>query len=270
MDHDAAFDAVFKALADPTRRALLDGLNRRNGQTLRELCAELDMTRQAVTKHLAVLEAAGLVHTVRRGREKFHHLNAAPINDIADRWIGRYNLGRVRALADLKRALEEPAMSDTAFVYVTYIQTTPEKLWRALTEPEFITQYFGGGGPTSEWAPGSPVIWRMDGQTGAHDWGQRVLAAEPNRLLSYTWHNYEPEMLQYFPDWAGRLDEMREQPISKVTFEIEPAGEGVVKLTVTHDGFAPGSEMLASINQGWPGILSSLKSMLELGHALTV
>ena len=100
-------DEVFKALADPSRRRLLDRLNARNGQTLRELCAGLDMARQSVSKHLAILEAANLVTTVRRGREKLHYLNAAPINDIAERWITRYDRQRVHALADLKQALEE-------------------------------------------------------------------------------------------------------------------------------------------------------------------
>src|SRR3954452_16309557 len=100
-------DEVFRALADPSRRQLLDRLNERNGQTLRELCSGLGMARQSVSKHLAVLEAASLVTTVRRGREKLHSLNAAPINEIAERWITRYERGRVRALADLKHALED-------------------------------------------------------------------------------------------------------------------------------------------------------------------
>ena len=99
-------DEVFKALSDPSRRRLLDRLNERNGQSLTELCAGLDMARQSVTKHLAVLEAAMLVTTVRRGREKLHYLNPAPINEIAERWISQYDQERVRALADLKRALE--------------------------------------------------------------------------------------------------------------------------------------------------------------------
>jgi DNA-binding transcriptional ArsR family regulator len=100
-------DDVFRALADPTRRELLDRLHAENGQTLGELCARLGMTRQAVSKHLAVLEAANLVAAVRRGREKLHYLNPAPIAEIHDRWIGKYQRSRVRALADLKAALEE-------------------------------------------------------------------------------------------------------------------------------------------------------------------
>ncbi|MDE2181692.1 MAG: helix-turn-helix transcriptional regulator [Alphaproteobacteria bacterium] len=99
-------DAVFKALADPTRRRLLDRLQARNGQTLSELCEEMEMSRQAVTKHLVLLEEANLVATQWRGREKLHFLNPVPINEIADRWIGKYERHRVRALADLKRRLE--------------------------------------------------------------------------------------------------------------------------------------------------------------------
>src|SRR3954452_19823659 len=135
-------DDVFRALADPSRRSLLDSLNRHNGQTLRELCAGLDMARQSVSKHIAVLEAANLVTTVRRGREKLHYLNAEPINAIADRWINRYDRPRAEALADLKTALEQP-MTSNEFVYVTYIKTTPEQLWQALTAAEFTRRYWG-------------------------------------------------------------------------------------------------------------------------------
>ena len=152
-------DEVFKALADPSRRALLDSLNARNGQTLRELCAGLDMARQSVSKHLAVLEEARLVATVRRGREKLHYLNAAPVNAIADRWIGRYARRRVRALADLKLALEADTMQDNAFVYETHIRTTPEKLWEALTEPEFNRQFFLGAHQETDWKKGSS--WKL-------------------------------------------------------------------------------------------------------------
>src|SRR6266511_6065292 len=95
-------DDVFRALGDPSRRVLLDSLNERNGQTLRELCSRLEMARQSVSKHLAVLEAANLVTTVRRGREKLHYFNAAPINEIAERWITRYERDRVDPLAGRK------------------------------------------------------------------------------------------------------------------------------------------------------------------------
>jgi DNA-binding transcriptional ArsR family regulator/uncharacterized protein YndB with AHSA1/START domain len=274
-------DAVFKALADASRRRLLDALNGRNGQTLRELCAGLDMTRQAVTKHLSVLESAGLVTTARRGREKFHYLNAAPINDIADRWINRYDRERARALADLKRALEDDAMSTTQFVYVTYIRTTPEKLWRALTDPAFTLRYWGVG-VTSDWTAGSPVRMQAGPEGEFRDLNQAVLVAEPYRRLSYSWHTYQPEYAEEF-GWAAEVarlaaragrDEadvvaelVNESP-STVSFELEPTGSAV-KLTVTHEGLRPGSPMLESLTAGWPVVLSSLKSLLETDEALS-
>src|SRR3982751_1180542 len=119
-------DDVFRALGDPSRRTLLDSLNERNGQTLSELCSRLDMARQSVSKHLTLLEAANLVTTVRRGREKLHYLNAEPINVIAERWIKRYDQARVSALAVLKTALEDTKVERSEFVYTTYIATTPE------------------------------------------------------------------------------------------------------------------------------------------------
>jgi DNA-binding transcriptional ArsR family regulator len=103
---ESAMDAVFKALADASRRELLDRLRADNGQTLGELCARLDMTRQAVSKHLALLEEANLVATVRSGREKLHYLNPVPIHEIAERWIGKFERSRLHALSDMKRALE--------------------------------------------------------------------------------------------------------------------------------------------------------------------
>src|SRR5580700_10539472 len=134
-EYGRSMDTVFKALGDPSRRRLLDRLNARGGQSLRELCAGLEMARQSVSKHLALLEAANLVTTVRSGREKLHYLNAAPIGEISDRWIDHYNRGRVTALADLKRALEDTDMQKLQsekpeFVYTTYIQTTPARLWQ--------------------------------------------------------------------------------------------------------------------------------------------
>jgi DNA-binding transcriptional ArsR family regulator len=124
-------DEVFRALADPSRRRLLDSLNERGGQTLSELCGQLDMARQSVSKHLAVLQEANVVTTVWRGREKLHYLNAEPINAIAERWIDRFSRERVHALADLKRVLEDTPAE--RFVYSIYIDTTPERLREALS-----------------------------------------------------------------------------------------------------------------------------------------
>src|SRR5690349_3484774 len=189
----AAYD-VFRALADPSRRALLDRLNERNGQTLRELCAGLDMARQSVSKHLAVLEAANLITTVRRGREKLHYLNAAPINEIAERWITQYEQGRVLALADLKSALEATPMDKPSFVYTTFIKTTPERLWQGLTDPAFTMRYWNLAFET-DWQTGSEMAWKQRGVTIVDD-GQRVVEADPYTRLSYTWHAITPEWAQ--------------------------------------------------------------------------
>jgi len=262
---DIGIDEVFKALADPSRRMLLDRLNKANGQTLRELCQGLDMARQSVSKHLAVLEAAGLVTTMWRGREKLHYLNAAPVNAIADRWIGRYARRRVRALDDLKTALEANPMQDNAFVYETHIRTTPEKLWQALTDPAFTTRYWGVTFDT-DWKAGSKLIYNykgvvMDGPD------QLVLESDPFRRLAYTWHTITPE----FAEFTGMDDELfhklSAEKLSKVSFDLEPLGE-VVKLTVVHDGFEPGSTILEMVSGGWPQLLSSLKTLMETGETL--
>jgi DNA-binding transcriptional ArsR family regulator/uncharacterized protein YndB with AHSA1/START domain len=258
-------DAVFKALADATRRRLLDSLNARGGQTLRELCAESGMTRQAVTKHLAVLESAGVVTTVWRGREKLHHLNAAPINEIAERWINRYDRERVHALADLKHALEDGPMSKPEFVYVNYIKTTPEKLWQALTDPAFTRRYWGVE-LESDWTKGAPVTWRENGAE-MRDPEQVVLVCDPYRRLSYTWHTFTPEWAKAHDVSDEALAELVKERRSKVTFDIEPA-DSAVRLTVTHDDFEPGSAILEDVSQGWPQIVSSLKTLLESGDPL--
>ena len=258
-------DEIFRALADPSRRALLDSLNECNGQTLSELCAGLDMARQSVSKHLAVLEAANLITTVRRGRAKHHYLNAAPINEIAERWITRYERDRVRALADLKRALEDTPVDKPSFVYTTYIQTTPERLWQALTEPAFTERYWAVTFD-SEWKPGSSVDWHMRGLT-ISDPEQVVIESEPCRRLSYTWHTFTPEWaraLKFTGDAQERLGAERR---SKVTFEIDALDEQV-KLTVTHEDLEPGGVTGSLISEGWPRVLANLKTLLETGETL--
>ncbi len=254
-------DEVFRALADPQRRLLLDRLNARNGQTLRELCAGLSTTRQAVSKHLAVLEAANLVTTVRRGREKWHYLNPAPITELADRWIRRYERARAHALADLKHALESP-MTRPTFVHTSFIRTTPERLWAALTEPAFTRRYWQTQLET-DWAPGSTMIWHERGATIAHP-DQVVLESDPPRRLSYTWHTFTPE-------WAASVgvdEELRAtiaaERRSRVSFELEPDGP-LVKLTVVHDDFDEGSTVAQMVSGGWPRVVGEIKTLLEAG-----
>src|SRR5580698_11082986 len=134
-------DTVFRALADPTRRALLDRLRERNGQTLGELCGPLEMARQSATQHLGVLELANLVTTVRRGREKLHYLNPVPLWEIQERWIDHFESPRLRALDAIKRRAEEVPMADRPhYVYVTYIEASPERVWEALTDAELTAQ----------------------------------------------------------------------------------------------------------------------------------
>ena len=255
-------DAVFRALADPSRRRLLDSLNARNGQTLRELCGGLEMARQSVSKHLAVLEEAGVVTTVRRGREKLHYLNAAPINEIAERWINHYDRGRVEALTDLKRALEDSPMDKPEFVYTTYIRTTPERLWQALTDPTFTERYWGMAFE-SDWKTGSTMILHQEGVTVA-DPEQLVLEADPYRRLSYTWHTFTPEWAEAIGISEDVRTRIAAEPRSKVTFDIEEEGD-LVRLTVVHDGFEPGSKVVEMISGGWPRVLSALKTLLETG-----
>jgi len=201
MDHP--IDDIFKALADSGRRRLLDSLNAHNGQNLSDLCAVMDMTRQSVTRHLEILEAANLVVVVRRGRERLHYLNAAPIHQVADRWIGQYHQERVRALADLKDALELTYMTTItdattqtrSFVYTTYIKTTPEQLWDALTNPAFAKRYWDMEFIT-DWKPGSHMTWKHK-DVVLDDPAQVVVEAEPFTRLSYTWHTMTPEFAEH-------------------------------------------------------------------------
>src|SRR3954447_24752352 len=220
---DTGPDGVFRALADPNRRLLLDRLNDRNGQTLRELCSALDMARQSVSKHLDVLEAANLVVTVRRGREKLHYLNAAPIAEIGERWIGRYDAGRVDALALLKRTLEDAPVDKPSFVYRTYIRTTPETLWRALTEPEFTRRYWRVELQT-DWRVGSAMTWVQRG-VSVSDPEQVVLEYDPYRRLSYGWHAMTGELARAIGIDEEKRARIQAEPRSRVSFELEEQGE---------------------------------------------
>ena len=272
MDHP--MDDIFKALADPGRRRLLDSLNARNGQNLNDLCTVMDMTRQSVTRHLEILEAANLVVVVRRGRERLHYLNAAPIHQVADRWIGQYHQERVRALADLKDALEltymntntDAATQSQSFVYTTYIKTTPEQLWNALTNPAFTKRYWDMEFVT-DWKRGSHMTWKHKGVV-LDDPAQVVVEADPFTRLSYTWHTMTPEFAEHVGIDAATIADLAEETRkqrSKATFEIEDM-DGKCKLTVIHDDFPKDSTMLRMVSTGWPAVISSLKTLLETGH----
>ena len=242
---------VFKALADPTRRALLDRLRERNGQTLGELCGPLAMARQSATQHLGVLEEANLITTLRRGREKLHYLNPVPLWAITERWIDKFERPRLRALSAIKHRAEEDTMADRpTYVYVTYIESSPERVWEALTDPDLTAQYWGHSN-VSDWQAGSSWEHRRVDGSGIADVIGTVLEATPPRRLTMT----------FDPPGDARPDGP-----SAVTFDIEPYYE-IVRLTVTHQNLAT-SEDLEAVSAGWPAVCANLKSLLETGHVL--
>jgi uncharacterized protein YndB with AHSA1/START domain len=156
-------------------------------------------------------------------------------------------------------------MHKPTFVYTTYIQTTPERLWQALTDPAFTERYWNTTFET-DWKPGSNMVWSNHG-IRVDDPEQVVLESDPYRRLSYTWHTFTPELDREFDFGEDLFSKMTAEPRSKVTFEIEPAGPAV-KLTVVHDDFEPGSIVAELVSGGWPSVLSSLKTLLETGETL--
>jgi uncharacterized protein YndB with AHSA1/START domain/DNA-binding transcriptional ArsR family regulator len=248
-------DRVFRALADPTRRKLLDRLYRRDGQTLAELCTGLPMTRFGTTKHLRVLEGAGLVSTRKQGREKLHFLNPVPLRLVHDRWTSKYAAPFTRALGALKQRLEKP-MADAKLkhVYEVYIRTTPEKLWQAITDPAFTRQYFYGGEVKSDWKKGASYVHRApDGRSMLEG---KVVEIDPPRRL-----------VQTFSATFG--DDTKGDRPSRVTWLIE-AKRDVCKLTLTHDDFDGETATYKSVGPGWNPVLSGLKTLLETGKPLQI
>jgi uncharacterized protein YndB with AHSA1/START domain len=242
-------DDVFKALADPTRRGLLDELFRQDGQTLSALEQRLPMTRFGVMKHLKVLEQAGLVTSKRRGREKLHFLNPVPIRLVHDRWVSKYAEPWAAGLSDLKHRMEDRTMEK---VFEIYIKTTPERLWEAITDSELRRKYNFGVGVESDWTEGS----RYEGATPAVEGplveGENLEVDAPRRLV------------QSFNALWG--EQVRSEATSRVTWEIEQV-EDSCRLTVTHDELREGAN--DELFGGWPMILSGLKTLLETGERLT-
>src|SRR5881275_846766 len=243
---DRRVDDVFKALADPSRRKLLDRLFKRDGQTLGALCERVAMTRFGVMKHLRVLEEAGLVVSRRAGREKLHYLNAVPIRLVHDRWVSKYAAPFAAALSQLKSQLEGTSMENNVQMYQVFIRTTPEKLWQALTDGEVTKKYFFGEEIHSSWKAGSE--WHSTSPEGRRDVDGKVLECDPPRRLVMTWHVlYDPAL---------------SSEVSKVTYLIEKRGE-MCKLSVTHD-LADAPKTAGHVSKdGWQWVLSSLKSLLE-------
>lgn len=244
-------DLIFRALADSTRRALLDALFIEDGQPLGALAARFDMTRIGVAKHLALLEEAGLVVSRRRGREKLHHLNPVGIRQIHDRWVSKYTEPWATGLVGLRDELEGQSMS-TSKVFEIYIRTTPERLWGAITDPQTRRRFHFGSTVESEWTEGSDYAVTHDGVAGPLVDGEN-LTVEPPRLLVQSFRAH----------WD---DDAESAGTSRVTWEIEPVGDSC-RLTVIHDQLPDGVD--EAIYGGWPMVLSGLKTWLETGTELT-
>ncbi len=241
-------DEVFKALADPTRRSLLDELFREDGQTLHALEERLPMTRFGVMKHLKQLEEAGLVVTRRRGREKLHYLNPVPIRLIHDRWVSKYAQPWAAALSDLKTRLE----TQVEKVFEIYIRTTPERLWEAITDGDIRSKYQFGMRVASDWTPGSRFEMSHPAAPGLLGEGVNLEVDPPRRLVQ--------SMVAL---WS---DDVKSEGTSRVTWDIEPVGDSC-RLTVVHDQLREGAN--PELYGGWPMILSGLKTWLETGELLT-
>jgi uncharacterized protein YndB with AHSA1/START domain/DNA-binding transcriptional ArsR family regulator len=240
-------DDVFRALADPTRRSLLDELSKNDGQTLSALQERLPMTRFGVMKHLKLLEEAGLVATRRCGREKLHFLNAVPIRLIYDRWVSKYTEPWVATLSDLKQKLENNTMVK---VFEIYIKTTPERLWKAITDTEMRRKYNFGAVVTSNWTTGSRYEG-VGGQTTIFE-GENLEVDPPRRLV------------QSFRALWG--EDVKSEGTSRVTWEIEPVADSCL-LKVTHDQLREDANN--QLYGGWPMVLSGIKTLLETGEILT-
>lgn len=241
-------DEVFKALADPTRRSLLDELFRSDGQTLSALESRFAMTRYGVMKHLKQLEDAGLVVTRRRGREKLHFLNAVPIRLVHDRWVSKYAETWAAGLSDLKHSLERTMEK----VFEIYIRTTPERLWDAITDEETRASFHFGNRIRSDWSAGSRYELGNPHVDGPLIEGENLEVDPPRRLV------------QSFTALWG--DDVKAEGTSRVTWEIEPVGDSC-RLTLVHDQLPEGAN--DQIYGGWPQILSGLKTWLETGEQLT-
>jgi uncharacterized protein YndB with AHSA1/START domain len=242
-------DDVFKALADPTRRGLLDELFREDGQTLSQLEQRLPMTRFGVMKHLRVLEEAGLLVSKRRGREKLHFLNPVPIRLVHDRWVSKYTEPWAAALVGLKSGIEDVQMEK---VFEIYIKTTPERLSEAITDPEQRARYTFGVAAVTDWSPGSSYEARHLASGAVIMEGENLEVEPPRRLVQ-----------SFTAKWSEAVEA---EGTSRVTWEIEPVGDSC-RLLVTHDQLREGAN--DELYGGWPMILSGLKTLLETGESLT-
>jgi uncharacterized protein YndB with AHSA1/START domain/DNA-binding transcriptional ArsR family regulator len=244
-----AMDAIFKALADPTRRLLLDHLRQRDGQTLTELESVPEMTRFGVMKHLAILETANLVITRKVGRFKYHYLNTAPVQELVDRWIEPITRQPMtRAMLDLKSTLEGETKMKPDFMLETFIRTTPEKLWQALTSSE-LTKHFNISNASFHGKIAAGEHYEYIRPDGSVMLSGTILNANPYSHLEMT----------FVPGWGDG-----ERKPSRNIYEISQQGQ-VTKLTVLHFDIPADYQ---GVREGWAQVVASLKSLLETGKAL--
>lgn len=242
-------DELFKALNDPARRALLDSLRRKDGQSLSELEEQLDMTRFGVMKHLKVLEDAHLIVTRKQGRFKYHYLNALPLQEMLDRWVAPFLRPQAQALSDLKTQLERATdMGKPDFMMQTFIRCTQDALWDALTKADQMAAYhFMCNEVHGDARPDTVTEFiKPDGEAMLR---QVTKEMDPKTRIAMT---FEPLFMG--PN----------APASHMVYLIEPQGE-VCMLTIEHYDMAPGQEGFA---EGWARLAASLKSYLETGSAL--
>jgi uncharacterized protein YndB with AHSA1/START domain/DNA-binding transcriptional ArsR family regulator len=252
-----ADDRVFRALADPNRRRMLELLHEHPGMHASALAKRFAFTRIAALKHLRVLEGGGLVTRRREGKCVALYAQHAPLAAALERRLAACAPGWEQRLRGLKQSLEEgPEMADRPrHVYIVYIRTTPAKLWDAITRPEMTRCFFFGTDVKSTFAAGSPIEYVLKdpgGRTIVPVTGE-VIECDPPRRLVHTF----------------RFGKLGDAP-TRVTYEIEPAGDGVVRLTLTHDGFEGETPTWKEVGGGWPRVVSSLKSLLETGTPLPV
>ena len=247
-------DAVFHALDDAGRRALLDALVAEDGQTLQALCAVLpEMTRFGVMSHLRVLEDAGLVVTEKVGRSKHHYLNPVPIRLVLDRWIAKYTEPIVGRMAGIARHLEGTAMTTKpVHVYRIYIAAPASEVWNAIVDGDTTVRYFYGTRVVSTWESGAPVAYHYPDGTLAAD--GVVIACDPPHRLEYTFH----------PRWDPELE--AEGPTRQVWL-VEEA-DGATRLSVELYGVAATSKTVAEFTGGFAFIVSGLKTVVETGRSL--
>ncbi len=250
-------ESAFRALADPSRRKLLDLLFEHDGRTLTELESELPMTRFGVMKHLRVLQEAGLITTRKVGRERLHYLNPVPIQLISDRWISKYSAARVSVLADLKTALEGGNSMTTAskpqLVYQIIIKAPQERVWEAITTSEFTSRYYYGCTLETDLTVGLPFTYHMPNGSPIVE-GEVVTSEPPNRLV-HTYHSLWPPLKEDAP--------------TRVTWELESMPGGVTKVTVVHEDFQGQTATYQGLQGGgWIWILSNMKTLLETGEPM--